>query len=148
MFDNDGERSGFQARLKVVNSEVFVMDCIYHFALCTSYAARHLPSSLESVMNDICGYFSRSSKRACRNSNTSMKQLKPSSTGYQNWPKLGGCLEGRWEPLLQFFQAQTDNDRVDGTAQIHKIMITPGTYHMFLFLNFILPKIDKMNRDF
>jgi len=58
-----GEKSGFQALLKADNPSVFVMGCICHsFALCASYAAHHLPSWPESVMKDICCYFSRSSK--------------------------------------------------------------------------------------
>ena len=54
----------------------------------------------------------------------------------------------QWDALLLFFHAQTPSDRVDGAAQIHKTMTTPGTKHMFLFLNFLLPKIDRMNKEF
>ena len=54
----------------------------------------------------------------------------------------------QWGPLKLFFQAESLKDKVDSAANIFKVMVTPGTKHMLLFLNYVLPKIDIMNLQF
>lgn len=54
----------------------------------------------------------------------------------------------QWEPLALFFEAESPKDRVDGAAGILKVMKTPGTRHMLLFLDYVLPKIDSLNVQF
>jgi len=73
---------------------------------------------------------------------------KLAQTRWLSRGQVVACIVEQWDALLLFFQAQTSSDRVDGAAQIHKTMTTPGTKHMFLFLNFLLPKIDRMNKEF
>ena len=59
-----GKTGGFQAFLRTDVPNVFVLGCVCHsFALCASYAVKHLPSWLENFLKDVSAYFSRSSKR-------------------------------------------------------------------------------------
>jgi hypothetical protein len=58
----------------------------------------------------------------------------------------------QWEPLLLYFQSSSttekDRNECDKVTNIYKTITNPGTFHMLLFLNGVLPKIDKMNKEF
>ena len=50
--------------------------------------------------------------------------------------------------VATLFQSEAKKSNVDGAAIIYNTMTTPGTKHMLLFLNYILPKVDRMNLEF
>jgi len=50
--------------------------------------------------------------------------------------------------LKLFFETESPTDKVDGAANIFRVMVTPGTKHMLYSLNYVLPKINIMNRQF
>ena len=54
----------------------------------------------------------------------------------------------QWEPLKLFFEAESPTDKVDGAANILRVMVTPGTKHKLYSLNYVLPKINIINRQF
>ena len=47
-----------------------------------------------------------------------------------------------------FFEAESPTDKVDGAANILRVMVTPGTKHTLYSLNYVLPKINIINRQF
>lgn len=151
-----GANNGFQALLKKDFPSVFVMGCICHsFALCASHASSKLPSWLETLLKDICCYFSRSSKRnhefqliqevlqAPRH-----KMLKLAQTRWLSRGMVVSRVLEQWDALSLFFQCESRTDKVDGASQIYKVMTNRGTKHMLVFLNYILAKVDKMNVEF
>jgi len=56
----------------------------------------------------------------------------------------------QWDALVLFFQGEmkTDAVKLDGAAEIYKVMVNCGTKHMLVFLNYILSKADRMNLEF
>jgi len=151
-----GSKSGFQANLKKDAPSVFVIGCVCHsFALCANYACSKLPSWLETLIRDIVGYFSRSSKRqhAFFMLQESLgfpkhRMLKLSQTRWLSRKQVVERILEQWDPLLQFFLEESKSDKVDGSGSIYEEMKKPGTKHMLLFLNFILQKVDAMNIEF
>ena len=151
-----GSNSGFQARLKEDLPDIFVLGCICHsFALCASHASNQLPPWLGMFLKDVCAYLARSSKRMKEFAviqeavNTvNHRILKMAQTGWLSRSMVVARVLEQWEPLKLFFQAESPKDKVDGAANIFKVMVTPGTKHMLFFLNYVLPKIDIMNLQF
>ena len=151
-----GSASGFQAQLKADLPDVFVLGCVCHsFALCASHASDQLPSWLEKFLKDVCSYFARSSKRmrdfaliqeAVKVVNHRI--LKMAQTRWLSRGMVVARILEQWEPLKLFFEAESPTDKVDGAANIFRVMVTPGTKHMLYFLNYVLPKIDMMNLQF
>ena len=151
-----GAHSGFQAQLKKDVPAVFVLGCICHsFALCANHAASKLPSWLEAFLKDVCCYFSRSSKRQhefqlIQNvvGAPAHRMLKLSQTRWLSRGEVIARVLEQWNALTLFFQSQSSTDKVDGAAHIYNTMMTPGTRHMLLFLNYVLAKVDAMNVEF
>jgi len=151
-----GARSGFQAQLKRDLPHVFVLGCICHsLALSASAASHKLPSWLEAWIKDVCGYFSRSSKRQHEFhliqealQSPRHKILKLSQTRWLSRGAVIARIIEQWDALMLFFQCQSPVDKIDGAHQIYKTMTTSGTKHMMLFLNYIVPKIDTLNLEF
>ena len=54
----------------------------------------------------------------------------------------------QWDALEFLFQGEARTDKIDGAAQIYKLMVTPGTKHMLLFLSYVIGKVDQMNLEF
>jgi hypothetical protein len=155
-----GKHSGFQALLRRDVPNVFVSGCICHsFALCSNAASRKLPSWLEGLLKEISSYFSKSAKRT-RDfkliqdvlSVENHKILKLSQTRWLSRCCVIARILEQWEPLTLFFQSemtlnQEKSDK-DKASTIYKSMKNAGTEHMLLFLNYVLPKVDAMNKEF
>ena len=153
-----GTKSGFQAYLRNDVPSIFVLGCICHsFALCASHACTTLPSFLEQFLRDICCYFSRSSKRIHQfqvfqdiTHSPQHRMLKLSQTRWLSRGKVISRILEQWDALVLFFQGEmkTDAVKLDGAAEIYKVMVNRGTKHMLLFLNYVLGKVDRMNLEF
>jgi hypothetical protein len=62
-----GEVSGLKARMKKINPHIFSMGCVCHsLDLCSSAAAKTLPSSIKQFLQDVYNHFSRNAKRKFR----------------------------------------------------------------------------------
>lgn len=151
-----GKQSGFQTLLKSDLPNVFVLGCVCHsFALCANHASKQLPSWLETFVKDVCSYFSRSSKRQ-RDFDLIQKVVKTQEHRIlklcqTRWLSRGQVIARileQWDTLLLFFQSEASVDKVDGASSIYQRMTSVGTKHMLLFLNYILPKVDRMNVHF
>jgi hypothetical protein len=60
-----GERSSVTTLLKNDVPELFVFKCIFHsFVLCTSYACKKLPYSIENLVREMFKSFQYSAKKA------------------------------------------------------------------------------------
>lgn len=153
-----GTQNGFQAYLRNDVPFIFVLGCICHsFALCASHASTTLPSYLEQFLRDICCYFARSNKRIHQfqvfeviTHSPQHRMLKLSQTRWLSRGKVISCILEQWDALILFFQGEikTDAVKLDGAADIYKVMVNRGTKHMLLFLNYVLGKVDRMNLEF
>ena len=122
--------------------DVFVLGCVCHsFALCASHASHRLPSWLETFLKDTCAYFARSSKRMkefemiqAAVKITNHRILKLAQTRWLSRGMVVARILEQWEALKLFFQAESPKDKVDGAANILKVMTAPGTKHMLHFL--------------
>ena len=142
-----GTNKEVQALLKKDVPSVFVMGCVCHsLALCCSEACKHLPSWAESFIKDVCCYFARSSKRQ---HDFQMIQdvvhvpkhriLKLSQTRWLSRGAVIARILEQWDALLLFFESESKTDKIDGTPNIYKTIVTSGTKHMLQFLNYIIP---------
>lgn len=151
-----GRHSGFQVFLKQDVPSVFILGCICHsFALCANHASTCLPSWLETFVKNVCCYFARSSKRqhAFQLIQDAFKApnhriLKLAQTRWLSRGKVVSRILEQWDALLLFFESETPTDKVDGAGDLHKVMLTAGTKHMLLFVNYVIAKVDKMNVEF
>lgn len=73
------------------------------------------------------------------------RMLKLSQTRWLSRGAVVSRVLEQWDALLLFFQGESKIDKVDGAAHIHKMMTTPGTKHMLLFL---FHKVDSINIEF
>lgn len=150
-----GANKGFQALLKKDWPSVFILGCVCHsFALCSSHASKHLTSWLETFVRNVCCYFARSNKR--QNELKMIqdivhapkhKMLKLSEIRWLSRSEVIARILEQWEALQLCFQSEAKKNN-DGAAMIYNTMITPGTKHMLPFLNYILPKVDRINLEF
>ena len=151
-----GKTGGFQAFLKQDVPTCYVLGCVCHsFALCSSYAVKHLPSYFEKFLKDIPAYFARSSKRQLE------FQLiqEVADAPVHNIPKLSqtrwlsrGALISRlleqWEALLLYFQVESQAPGNTTAQEIYRTISDKGTKPMLLFLNYVLSKMNALNLEF
>ena len=102
-----------------------------------------------------CSYFARSSKRQ-----SDFRVIQEAVKVYEHkilklaqtrWLSRGKVIERvleQWEALMLYFQTESVTDKIDGAPAIYRTMITPGTKHMLLFLQYVLKKVDAMNVEF
>ena len=103
----------------------------------------------------MCSYFSRSAKRQ-RDLDLIQKvvkaqehkMLKLCQTRWLSRGQVVARIIEQWDALLLYFQTEASADKVDGASSIYHTMTSAGTKHMLLFLNYILPKVDRMNLHF
>ncbi|KAJ8046684.1 Zinc finger BED domain-containing protein 5 [Holothuria leucospilota] len=157
-----GSKSEFQTLMKQEIPKLFVMGCIWHsIPLCASYASRCLPSWVENLLCDIETYLTQSSKRTCELqmimeafNNPNHTVLKLSTARWSSWGTVISRVLEYYEALKLFFEteqtedSQNDKDEKEKAMEIYKTLTTAGTEHMLLFLNYVLEKVDNMNKQF
>ena len=151
-----GSKNGFQKLLKDDLPSVFVMGCVCHsLALCASHAVKLLPSYLETFLKNLTSYFSRSSKRQ-RDFSLIQEAVelpchkvpKLSQTRWLSRENVISSVLDQYSALLLYFQTEAKTDKIDGAAEIYKILSNCGTKPMLLFLQYVLKKINNMNCEF
>ena len=75
------------------------------------------------------------------------KMLKLCQTRWLSRGQVVARIIEQWDALLLYFQTEASTAKVDGASSIYHTMTSAGTKHM-LFLNYILPKVDRMNFHF
>ncbi|KAJ8046685.1 Zinc finger BED domain-containing protein 5 [Holothuria leucospilota] len=157
-----GSESRFQALMKQGISGLFVIGCICHsIALCANFASKCLPSWVENLLCDIEAYLSQSSNRtfelkmimeALKNPHD--KILKLSAVRRTSCSGIIACILEHYEALKLFFEteqsenSQNHSDQKEKAMEIYETLTTAGTEHMLLFLNYVLEKVDNMNKLF
>ncbi|XP_056643937.1 uncharacterized protein LOC130449894 [Diorhabda sublineata] len=151
-----GHISGVKARLKAVIPDLYVLGCTCHsFHLCASAACLKLPRTIEQFARDIYNYFSNSCKRYVELRVCQVfldmkpnKLLRPSQTRWLSLQMVVKKILHNWQPLTLFFQGALLEDRLQSSQNILNALSNPVYKLYFLFLNFILEAVNKLNLEF
>ncbi|XP_065090814.1 uncharacterized protein LOC135711776 [Ochlerotatus camptorhynchus] len=130
--------------------------CTCHsLALCASYACETIPAYMEQLMRDIYNYLSSSPKRSAEFKTIQeivdlkpLKILHPSAT---RWLSLEAVIKrnlDRFDELKLFFSFQVKYEHTQSANRILKHLNDPMTKPIMLFLNYVLPLINNVNRTF
>ena len=138
-----GRHSGFQARLKEKNPNLFVQGCVCHsLALAANAASKVLPSWLEKLLKDIGTFFKKSAKRTREFkliqeavNAPSHRILKLSTTRWLSRSNVIARILEQWDALKLFFSSEiksgsTEKDDRDKASSCLKTMEAFGTQHV------------------
>lgn len=136
--------------------ELIVIKCSCHsLALCASYACEKLPSYLEQLMRDIYSYLSCSPKRSKEFAMIQsilevqpLKILHPSATRWLSLESVIKRNNERFAELVMFFSFQANSDNNQTAKRILCHLNDPMTKPLLLFLEYVLPVINRVNRIF
>lgn len=151
-----GSNNGFQKFLKDDLTSVFIIGCVCHsIALCASNAVKFLPANFETFLKNITSYFSRSSKRQrdfCVVQEAAhlpcYKIPKLSQTRWLSRENVISTVLDQYSALLLYFQREEKTDKIDGATMIYRTLIDGQTKPMLMFLQYVLTKINRINREF
>lgn len=135
---------------------LIILKCICHsMALCSSYACQKLPSSVESMVRDIYNYIANSPKRTNQFEKISAlleykpkKMLHPSQTRWLSLELVVIRILELYEPLKIFFAFAYNIDQIDSVQNIIEKLDNPINELYLLFLKYILPIINNLNKLF
>ncbi|XP_068225057.1 protein FAM200C-like [Palaemon carinicauda] len=150
-----GERHSLSSLLKKDIPHLFVMKCICHsFALCASYACLKLPRSLEDLARNIYSYFHCSPKRMGDFEEFQKfvhvkphKLLHPSQTRWLSLEMVVSRLLEQYEALKLYFTNAVLGDRLTTPEIILERLSHPVTKLYLLFLEYVLPVFNNLNRQ-
>ncbi|XP_053699227.1 uncharacterized protein LOC128746206 [Sabethes cyaneus] len=153
-----GENLSLAALLKNDCPSLFVLKCVCHsFALCSSYACKHIPDYVEQLCRDIYNYLNCSPLRTSKFNEiqslldlTPLKMLHPSAT---RWLSLEGVVQrvlDRYESLKVYFGFAVNIDRVEKgkVSSIYEALNSFETKLYLSFLSYILPWVNRLNKLF
>lgn len=151
-----GNMGGLKAKLQTKVPNLFVLGCICHsLHLCSSAACQKLPRSVEDLCKDIHSYINHSPKRLVKFQEfqdfvriDSHRILHPCQT---RWLSLGPVVDRmveQWPALILFFQSEALESNVQAAARILDGLRNPILKLYVYFLSYILPVINKMNKEF
>ncbi|XP_067122933.1 zinc finger protein 862-like [Centruroides vittatus] len=151
-----GNKTGLLTLLKQDFPSIFAIGCICHsFALCSSHVVKTFSSYLELFLKNITSYFARSSKR--QNDfkmiqgvvNTSQHKIpKLSQTRWLSCENVINIILEQWDALKLYFQSEMQTNKIDGARGIYDILVNKGTKHTFVFLQYVLHKVNVLNTEF
>lgn len=139
--------------------DIFVLKCVCHsFALCASYACKKLPQSTENVCREIYFFLNSSPLRTAKFNELQtlldlkpLKMLHPSATRWLSLEAVVRRMLDRFDALKLYFSftdASADQRQVEKMAHINQALNDPLTKIVLTFLEFILPKVNSLNRLF
>lgn len=151
-----GSMGDLKAKLLNEVPHLFVIGCICHsLHLCSSAACLKLPKSVEELCRDIHSYINHSPKRLLKFQEfqqfvraDSHRILYASQTRWLSLESVVNRIMEQWSSLLLFFQAEALDTKVRGAAEILDALNNPLFKLYFSFLSYILPIINKMNKEF
>ncbi|KAK0066446.1 hypothetical protein Bpfe_003878 [Biomphalaria pfeifferi] len=155
-FGSDNCLNGVYSLLKAEVPTVFGIGCDCHsFSLCFNYAIKMLPSYFETFLHDIATYFVNKGKQLTDFgvnvdivNSLQDKVQELSSTRWLSYENIINVILDQWNVLINYFQIDSKTDNVDTSLQIYSTMLTRGTKHMLLFLQYILQKVNTFNTEF
>lgn len=150
-----GTKNSFSSRLISDIPHIFVMKCICHsFHLCASNACTMLPSAIEELTRNIYNYFSNSPKRVetfkefQKFTNVKIhKILHPAQTRWLSVESVVVRILEQYEALKLFFIDASVSDRTVTAANILQNLQDPLTKMFLMFLEFVLPIFNNLNRE-
>ncbi|KAI5702152.1 hypothetical protein M8J76_017078 [Diaphorina citri] len=151
-----GQHRGLQARLKEVNKNLYVFGCICHsFHICASEACKRIPQAFEDLCSDIYNYLQKKPKRLGEFKEI-QKMLKIKTHNLlklsrTRWLSMNDVIERvveQWDALLSYFCLSAIEDKEHKALPIKCALEDKKTKAYFLFLNFFLPTIAKLNVDY
>ncbi len=150
-----GAHHSLSSLLKKDIPNLYIMKCICHsFALCASYACLKLPRSLEDLARDIYNYFHCSPKRMGDFEEFQKflqvkphKLLHPSQTRWLSLEMVVARLLEQNEALKLYFTNAVLGDRLIASETILNRLRNPMTKLYLLFLEYVLPFFNKLNKQ-
>lgn len=150
------DKHNVASRMKELCPDLRVCKCICHsLHLCASEACKCLPRSCEDLARHIYNFFNSSAKRRAQFAEIQsfldldvMKMLHPSQT---RWLSLSAVIDriiSQWNALRLFFDAKWIEERLESAERIHILLNDPATKTFYIFLQWVLPKVTKMNEYF
>ena len=151
-----GRNHSVAVLLKKDCPNLFCMKCICHsFALCTSYACKELPASVETMARDVYNYIQNSPKRieefTCIEKLLEIKPKKilhPSQTRWLSLEAVVKRLIELYDPLKIYFVFAVNADKLESATTILNYLEDPLNLLYLKFLSSILPIINNLNRLF
>ncbi|XP_036322244.1 uncharacterized protein LOC118736257 [Rhagoletis pomonella] len=149
-----GEIGGLKTLLKM-EADIFYLKCTCHsLHLCSSYASKKLPGNIEVLCRNIYNYFSHSPKRI-----SELKEFqnyccvathKILGISQTRWLSLEGVIckiIEQWESLkLYFISCFLEVNGIRPAELANAMNAEMKSY--FLFLSYILPIINNLNKEF
>ncbi len=149
-----GAHKSLSAILKADIPHLFIMKCICHsLALCASHACQKLPRSVEDLARDIYSYFNCSPKRIGELEESQVftnikphKILHPCQTRWLSLHMVVSRLLEQYEALKLYFIDEVAVDKLIATETILQRLSNPFTRLYYLFLDFVLPIFNNVNK--
>lgn len=150
-----GCRHSVSVLFKQECENLFVMRCISHsFHLCASDACSEIPNNIEEFLRDVHNYLSNSPKRTYEFSAFQEiwdlkphKILHPSAT---RWLSLLMCIVRilkHYPALKMYFRVEAMQNQSDKAKKISQTIENPVTKLYLMFLDFILPFFNNINKE-
>lgn len=134
--------------------ELFVMNCISHsFSLCASAACLKLPRSLEDLARDVYSYFHYSSNHTQLEEFKDFTQVKPHKLlhpAQTRWLSLHAVVSKileKYDSLKSYFTNAVLVDKLEAPETILQRLRMPVTKLYLMFLDFILPIFDNLDKQ-
>ena len=157
-----GQFSGFLARCSValrmreLCPGLRVCKCICHsLHLCCSEACKVLPRSCEDLARKIYNFFNSSAKRRAQFAEFQifleldiLRMLHPRQTRLLSLLPVIIRILNQWDASRVFFDAKWLEERLESAERIHILLNDSITKAFYFFLEWILPKVTKMNEYF
>lgn len=151
-----GSSNSVASRFRILCPGISIFKCICHsLHLCASEACKILPRSCEDLTRNIYNEFKNSAKRQYQFQEFQQffdlkihKILRPSQT---RWLSLGAIVTRiveQWEALQLYFKGQLSTARLHSVEQIIQALENSLIKLYFLFLEWVLPKFNKLNEFF
>ncbi|XP_055527070.1 uncharacterized protein LOC129719697 isoform X1 [Wyeomyia smithii] len=142
-----GQRHSVTSLLRDDCPHLVSVPCICHsLALCASYASKKLPDHLEQMLKDIYSYLSASPVRLQQFDFNPIRVPRMHDVRFLSRGQVVKAVLSRYEPLQIYFGLASNVDNLSNASKIHKTLADTVTEIYLLFLDFILPFVDNMNK--
>lgn len=151
-----GQHNSVMSRFLQQNPGIYISKCICHsLNLCASIASQEIPRRCEDLARDVYSFFKNSPKRKAIFLSFQEfvkvdlhKILSLSGTRWLSMRKVVNRLLEQWHALRLFFVDQIFTERLVVADRILGYLNDPQVKLYFLFLEWVLPKFNKLNAYF
>ena len=151
-----GARNSVVQRFRQMNPNVVIVKCPSHsIHLCAENAMKQLPSDIVKFCSSIHNFFSRSPKRQHALTEFQVfldmeihKILRPSSTRWLSLEASVSRIIEQWNALQLYFTHAFLQENIGSAGPILDFLNSKANKCYMLFLNFILPKVNTVNKFF